>query len=319
VIIRDTWEEVMLTKSGLRLGIGLPQVFPGAKVDTDLICRFAQRAESLGYDDLWLTDSVLGGQGVLEPVTLLTYAAALTQRIRLGVSVIILNYRNPVQLAKAIATLDQLSGGRVTVGVGLGGGTRMYPAFGVSEERPVARFTESLRVMRALWSEERVDRQSDFWRLENLAMEPKPLQQPRLPVWIGGHVPAALRRAVRLGDGWMGAGSSRNESFFTEIAEVRRHLEESGRDAATFTLSKRVYIAVDNDEAKARERLGAGLTRQYGTMRLAEGTGVAGTAQQCAEALRSMRDAGLQHLLLHPVSDSMQQLEVLTGEIAPEL
>lgn len=309
----------MLTKSGLRLGIGLPQVFPGGTVDTELIRRFALRAEAFGYEDLWLTDNVLGGNGLLEPVTLLAYVAGFTRRIRLGASVLILNYRNPVQLAKAIASLDQLSGGRVTVGVGLGGGTAMYPAFGIGEEGPVARFTEGLRLMRALWSEERVTLHGDFWRLEDAAMEPKPLQKPHPPVWIGGHAPGALRRAVRLGDGWMGAGASRSEDFFREIAQVRRYLAEAGRDEAGFTLSKRVYIAVDDDVDRARERLAAGLMRQYGASRIGEGAGVAGTVKQCVEVLRAMRDAGLQHLLLHVFADPMQQLEVLTREVAPEL
>src|SRR5215216_1360 len=235
----------MLTKSGLRLGVGLPQGVAGAMVDTGLIREFATRAEHLGYADLWLTDNLLGGRPHLEPVTLLAYAAACTERIRLGVSVIILNQRNPVALAKELASLDQLSGGRLTVGVGLGGGTATYPAFGIGEERPVARFTEGLRVMRALWSEERVDLRGDFFRLEGVAMGPTPVQRPHPPVWIGGSAPAALRRAARLGDGWMGAGSARNEDFFDQIGRVRRYIEELGRDEASFTLSKRVYIAVD--------------------------------------------------------------------------
>jgi probable F420-dependent oxidoreductase len=308
----------MLTTSGLQLGIGLPQVFPGGMVDTDLIRRFALRAEALGYEDLWLTDNVLGGNGTLEPVTLLTYVAGFTRRIRLGVSVLILNQRNPVQLAKALASLDQLSRGRLTVGVGLGGGTALYPAFGISAERPVARFIEGLRLMRALWSEERVTLRGDFWRLEDAAMTPKPLQQP-LPVWLGGHAPAALRRAVRLGDGWMGAGGSRIEDFFREIAQVRQYLTEAGRDPSSFTLSKRVYIAVDADAERARERLAAGLLQQYGSSRMAASAGVAGTPRQCVETLRAMRDAGLQHLLLHPFADAVQQLELLSREIAPEL
>ena len=306
----------MLTQSGLRLGIGLPQSVAGGRADTELIRAFAVRAEQLGYHDLWLTDNVLGGRPHLEPVTLLAYAAACTERIRLGVSVIILNQRNPVALAKALASLDQLSGGRLTVGLGLGGTTAAYPAFGISAERPVARFSESLNVMRALWREERVDLQGAFFRLENVAMGPKPVQ-PHLPVWIGGHVPAALRRAVRLGDGWMGAGSARNADFFDQIRQVRGHIKEIGRDEASFTLSKRVYIAVDQTAARAQEQLAATLTSTYGTAR--EGVGVAGSAAQCVEVLRSMRDAGLQHLLLQPCGDVMHQLEVLTTEVAPKL
>jgi probable F420-dependent oxidoreductase len=309
-------EDWMLTKSGLRLGMGLPQGVVGGRADTRLTRAFATRAEQLGYADLWLTDNLLGGRPHLEPVTLLAYAAACTERIRLGVSVIILNQRNPVPLAKALASLDQLSGGRLTVGVGLGSGTADYAALGISDERPVARFIEGLRVMRALWSQERVDLDGRLFHLRDVAMAPKPLQS-HLPVWIGAHVPAALRRAVRLGDGWMGAGSARNEDFIAQIGEVRRALAELGRDEAGFTLSKRIYVAVDADEGRARAELAATLTSAYGVAR--DGVGVAGTAEQCSEALRWMRDAGLHHLLLQPCGDVMQQLEVLTTEVAPAL
>lgn len=306
----------MLTTSGLRLGIGLPQVFPRERVDAGLVRRFAQRAEELGYEDLWLTDAPIDEHGVLEPLTLLTYVAGVTERIRLGVSVLILNHRNPVQLAKSVATLDQLSGGRVTLGVGMGGGTARFPLYGLGPERPVARFLEALRVMRALWEQEGVTLKGDFWQLENVTLEPKPLQ-PRLPIWFGGHVPAALRRSVRLGDAWMGAGSSRIEDFFADIALVRQYRAAAGRNETTFPLSKRVYIAVDDDEATAHERLRAGLVRQYGVAR--PGAGVSGTPSQCVTILRRLRDAGLQHLLLHPVTGTMDQLEMLTSRVAPEL
>ena len=307
----------MLTASGLRLGIALPQVFRDGRIDTDLIREYASRAEALGYEDLWLTERIVGGESQLEPVTLLTFAAACTTRIRLGVSVIILNLRNPIQLAKSLASLDQLSGGRLTVGVGLGNGTNLYPAFGITEDRPVARFTEALRVMRALWAEDHVHLESEFWTLNDVSIQPKPLQRPHLPVWLGGHAAPALRRAVRLGDGWMGAGATRIDDFYTEIAQVREFMRKAGRDESSFTLSKRIYIAVDRDEQKAQKRLEAGLSSQYGRYR--EGVGLSGTPSHCVEVLRSMRDAGLHHLLLHPFSDSLDQLELLTAEVAPQL
>jgi alkanesulfonate monooxygenase SsuD/methylene tetrahydromethanopterin reductase-like flavin-dependent oxidoreductase (luciferase family) len=115
----------------------------------------------------------------------------------------------------------------------------------------------------------------------------------------------------------MGAGATRNEEFFVEMEQIRGYLKEQGRDDAGFPLSKRIYIAIDRDEQKAQERLQAGLMGQYGRVR--EGVGVAGTPEQCVEMLRSMRDAGLHHLLLHAVGASMQQLEILTSEVAPQL
>jgi alkanesulfonate monooxygenase SsuD/methylene tetrahydromethanopterin reductase-like flavin-dependent oxidoreductase (luciferase family) len=115
----------------------------------------------------------------------------------------------------------------------------------------------------------------------------------------------------------MGAGATRIDDFYSEIAQVREFMRETGREEPGFTLSKRIYISVDRDERQAQERLEAGLKAQYGRYR--EGVGLAGTPNHCVEVLRSMREAGLHHLLLHPFSNSLDQLELLTAEVAPEL
>ena len=142
----------MKTKSGLRLGLSLPQSFPDERIDHGYLREYIRKAEALGFEDAWLTESILNPNFNLEPVTYLAYLAAVTERIRLGVAVIILNTRNPVQLAKSLATLDQLSKGRLTVGIGLGAGTQNYAAFGVPAERRVARFEEAIEVVKALWT-----------------------------------------------------------------------------------------------------------------------------------------------------------------------
>ena len=129
----------MKTKSGLRFGISLPQSFPKEQIDHGYLREYVLKAESLGFDDGWLTETILSSNFHLEPVTYISYLAALTTRLRFGVAVIILNARNPVQLAKALATVDQLSNGRVTVGVGIGVGSANYPVFGIPPERRVAR------------------------------------------------------------------------------------------------------------------------------------------------------------------------------------
>ena len=128
----------MKTKSGVSLGISLPYSFPDARVDHAYIRRFVRQAEALGFDDGWLTEGILNPNFVLEPVTYIAHLAALTEKIRFGISVIILNHRNPIQLAKQLATVDHLSEGRLTVGFGLGGGTSLYPAFGI-DRRNVSR------------------------------------------------------------------------------------------------------------------------------------------------------------------------------------
>jgi probable F420-dependent oxidoreductase len=309
----------MLTKSGLRLGVALPQTFLDGKVDRNLVRDFAIRAEEIGYEDVWLTESILGAAATLEPVTLLAYTAAITERIRLGVAVIILNTRNPVQLAKSLASLDQLSGGRVNAGVGLGATTRTYPAFGIGEEHRVARFNEALRVMKALWTEPEVNLEGDFWQLRGASISPRPLQQPHIPIWFGATSPEAIRRAARHGDAWMSAGSSELADAPRQIEDMRSCLAEQGRDASKFTLSKRIYVAVDEDGAKAEQRMADYFGYYYRNPERAKVSGIAGSPSQCVDALSRLRDAGYNHLLLNPVHDFQGQMELLTEKVAPQL
>jgi probable F420-dependent oxidoreductase len=196
----------VITKSGIRFGVALPQGFPDGEVDVDRVHGFARRAEALGFDDLWTIDQITGRLAVVEPVTLLANVAAVTTRIRLGIAVIVVNLRNPVQLAKALSSLDQLSRGRLTVGVGLGANANAYPAFGIDPDHRASRFVENLKVMLALWTDKQADFDGRYFHLRGVAMEPKPAQQP-LPLWFGARTEPALRRAVRYGSGWMGAGS----------------------------------------------------------------------------------------------------------------
>jgi len=310
----------MITKSGLRLGIGLPQGFPGGAVDLDLVRRFALRAEELGYDDLWVIEQITGRFAVLEPVTLLTYLAALTSRIRLGTAVLVTPLRNPLQLAKSLSTLDVLSNGRLTVGVGLGTSTAAYAAYGVPPEHRAARFAESVRVLKALWTQPRAQLEGRFWRLEGVPMEPKPLQKPHPPIWFGARVDQAMRRATRLGDGWMGAGSTPVPDFFEQIGRMKTVVAEEGRDPSTFTLSKRLYFALDKDEKRALERLRTWIGAYYGNDgAVAERWAVWGPADKCLETLSRMREAGLTHMFLHPVADYEGQLEAIAADIAPRL
>jgi probable F420-dependent oxidoreductase len=311
-------EREMKTRTGLRLGISLPQAFPEARIDHDYVRGYVRRAEELGFEDGWLTDGVLNPNFTLEPVTYIAHLAALTRRLRFGVAVIILNHRNPVQLAKALACVDHLSAGRLTVGVGLGSPALNHAAFGVPAERRVARFEEGLKVMKALWTEERATVKGEFWKLDNVAMQPKPLQRPHMPLIFGGHSDPAMRRAVRLGDGWMAAGSNSTEESLEALGRIRAHLAEAGRDEAGFMLSKRIYIAVDEDEARARRKLSAALSYQYGG-RDQSTVGLAATPGRAVEVLGRFREAGARHIVLNPCYDHLEQMELLADKVAPQL
>src|ERR1700678_1775510 len=231
-----------------KCGIAIPQDFISKPVGMQIIREFVRRADALGFDSLWVQEQILGNAPILDPIGLLTYASALTSRVRLGTSMLTSVIYNPVPLAKTLSSLEHFSGGRLTVGISLGG---MTPAIvsGCSERR-VSRFVEGVAVMKALWTKSAATVDGAFWHFKDVPMEPKPLQLPHPPVWFGARQPAALRRAVRYGDGWMSPSSSL-EDFNRRRLEVAQYLEELGRDPAAFTISKRVYLAIDADETRA--------------------------------------------------------------------
>ena len=305
-------------KRPLEFGVAIPQTFLGGPIDPAKIRTFLTRVETLGFASAWVVEQILGRIPSLEPVTLLTYAAAVTGRIRLGAAVLLTALRSPVHLAKSLSSLDHLSGGRLDVGVGLGGNPRIYPAFGLGPARRAARFAESIRVMKQLWTEPRVSFQGEFWRLDNASMEPKPLQRPHPPIWFGAHHPDALRRAIELGDAFMGAGSLGTAQFAEEVRLLRRMLEDAGRDPASFPVGKRVYIAVDRDRARAGKRLAEWFGAFYGRPEMAEQVSVWGDTQACIDGLGDVVAAGARVLLLNPVFDDAEQLERLS-EIARKL
>ncbi|MGH7277038.1 MAG: LLM class flavin-dependent oxidoreductase [Candidatus Rokuibacteriota bacterium] len=306
-------------KGRVTLGVAIPQTVLQGPFDVRRIREFLARAETLGFESAWVVEQLLGSIRSLEPVALLTYAAACTERMRLGSAVLLTALRNPVQLAKSLATLDHLSSGRLTIGVGLGGNPRVYPAFGMSAERRAARFAEGLGLMKRLWTEERVTFEGEFWKLQNASMQPKPVQRPHPPLWFGGHHPNALRRAVELGDGFIGAGSIATAGFLEEVRLLRQLLKDAGRDPAAFPLGKRVYIAVDEDRARAGRRLAEWFGAFYGKPELAAEVSVWGGPQECVDRLAEIVAAGVGFLMLNPVFDEMEHLEQFASRIAPKL
>ena len=305
--------------SRIPLAVSIPQTFPSGPIDPERIRRYLARAEALGFTGAWVVEQVVGTIPSLEPIELLTFAAAATRRLRVGAAVLLTALRTPLHTAKSVATLDQLSGGRLDVGVGLGGQPAVYPAFGLSAERRAARFAEGVTLMKRLWTEPRVTFDGEFYRLKDLPMEPKPHQRPHPPIWFGAHHPDALRRAVALGDAFMGAGSASTATFASEVAQLRRTLEEARRDPATFPVAKRVYITVDDDRARAARRLTEWFGGFYHRPQLAEEVSVWGSAEQCAEGLRAVVAAGAGMLMLNPVFDDEEQLERFAAELAPRL
>ena len=299
-------------------GIGIPQDFIDRPVNMQLIRNYVQKAEALGYDSLWVQEQIVGDVPILEPVTLLTYVAALTSRVRLGTSVMLTVLRNPVQLAKSLSSLDQMSQGRLAVGVGIGGHVP-ESIFGYPSEHRVRRFVEGLQVMKALWTESKATVTGTYWQFKDVSMEPKPVQKPYPPIWFGARQAPALKRAVQHGDGWMGAGSSSTADFVQQYGQLQRFLEEAKRDPATFAISKRVYLAVDNDRNRAAQRLRTWFGVRYKNADMASRVAVWGSKAECLDRLGELVKAGAQHLMLNPVFDEMAHVELLAREIMPQL
>jgi probable F420-dependent oxidoreductase len=308
-------------RTGLRFAISIPQFVADGAFDPAALRAYLARAEALGFDSAWVMEQVLGTMPVLGPIETLTYAAACTERLRLGCVVFVTPLHNPVHLAKSLSTLDQLSRGRIEVGVGTGGRNRMFSAFEVDPDSLVARFTEGLRLMKALWTEPGVTVAGRFWQLESAAMEPKPFQKPHPPIWFGANHPAALRRAARYGDGFFGAGSTTTARFAEQVPIVREALAEAGRDPASFRFAKRIYIAVDDDAERARQRVADRLQRLYAQLGLSgmEAVAVFGPPDACVEGVRAVAEAGAELILFTPFSDEAEQMERLAAEVIPSL
>ena len=304
----------------MKFAIAIPQFYADGEFDPGAFRAYLARAEELGFESAWTQESVLGVGPQFSPIEAMTYAAACTQRIRLGCVVFVSTLHSPVHLAKSLSTLDQLSRGRIEVGVGTGGRSRPFAAFGVDPHRYVARFTEGVRLMKALWTEPRVTFPGEFWQLENAPMEPKPFQKPYPRLWFGGASEPALQRAVRMGDGFFGAGSSPTATFAEQVGIVRAALAEAGKTAAAFPIAKRVYIAIDEDAERARTRMNAALEGIYGhRVPAIEAAAIAGTTAGCVRQVNEVAAAGAELILFTALFDQREQMEQLAAAVLPEL
>ncbi|EUA92235.1 LLM class flavin-dependent oxidoreductase [Mycobacterium ulcerans] len=307
----------------MRFSIAIPQLDTDG-FDAAGLRAYLARAEELGFEGGWGLEQIIGSSPLLAPLELLAYCAACTNRLRLGVAVLVTSLHDPLQLASSVTAVDRLSNGRLDLGVAAGGGSRKFAAFGVDRATHVSYFTEGLQLMKAAWSDEpRVRFHGRFRDVDDLPIQPKRVQRPHPPIWFGGRAPKALARAVRHGDAFLGAGSSTTADFATAVTTLRHELAEQGRDPAGFTIGKRVYLMVDDDPERARERVLAGLRSIYGKMGGLDAVAVAGTPDDVTRGLAEVIAAGAQTLLLNPVGPDVgqnhEQMERLAAEVIPRL
>jgi probable F420-dependent oxidoreductase len=256
----------------MNLGVALPMAGDWATPDNQV--RVAQAAEALGYHSLWTFQRLLYAvkpkndypplpgqpwptafERVLDPIVSLAYVAGATRRVRLGTSVLLMPYYQPIVLAKQLATLDLVSGGRLDVGLGLGWSEDEYDAVGVPFRQRGRRGDEFLRCLKAIWTEPEVEFHGEFYRVPRAKVEPKPVQKPHPPITIGGYSPVVVQRAVRLGDGFNG-GNVPLDRVAPVVAELRRAATAIGRDPATLhVVSRGSYHVHDRPQGPNRRPL----------------------------------------------------------------
>jgi probable F420-dependent oxidoreductase len=303
----------MALKDKIAFGMSLPHRSPDP-IDMNAVKTVAQRAETLGFRDLWVTENTLNEESMcFDPVVVLTHAASVTSTIRVGASVVVLAVHHPATVAHQWATLDYVSGGRAILGVGLGR-DHHYRQFEVPEEGKVARFREEVQLIRALWSEEKVTFHGRFYNIDNEMMSPRPVQKP-LPLWMGVGHPAAVRRTAELADGWMGSGGSSIKQFGESVPILKDSLMARGRDPENFPISKRIFMAVDENPAVARRELNRWFTEVYHNPPGTDFSGIHGTPEQVRERLEEVVAMGANHILMNPVSNYVEQVEALAEAV----
>jgi probable F420-dependent oxidoreductase len=292
--------------------------------DIPTLLRIATRAEELRFDSVWVGDHIIipweiasaypysptgtppfkPQEAALEPLTLLSYLAGCTSRVQLGVSVLIVPHRNPLYAAKILATLDVLSGGRVICGVGAGWMREEFDALGLDFDRRGEQTDEWIRIFKVCWHEGDPAYHGQHYSFARLAFEPKPVQRPHPPIWVGGNSRRAMRRAVELGDAWH-PGWSRPDQLLLQRREMEAMTAKAGRDPATLELTLLRPLQI--------------LNRASGDPRRA----LIGNAEEVAEDIRAYEQAGVSHLVFGfrttNGEEMLQQIERFAAEVKPLL
>ncbi len=303
--------------STVKFGIAVGAYSAGVPSGGDL-ADFARTAEAVGFDSVQVGDHIQWHAPIIESTVLLATFAAVTTRVRIASDVVILPLRDPVLIAKTVASLDVLSGGRMIFGVGVGGDhPGEYAAMRVPLAERGARANESLEIVRGLWANERFSYAGRHYVVQDVGIAPRPLQ-PSLPIWVGGTSDAALRRAARYGDGWICAFASERK-FARLIETLRGFLAEEKRPANDFTLGTFLFANVGPDPARATAEGAEYVSRVYHLdgAAIVERFGAAGPVEHCVERVRAQVDAGARYIVLSPVCgyrDWPRQLEAF-GEV----
>lgn len=304
----------------VRIGAAVPQTLgERGTVDVGGLRRVLRLVdEGSTFDSVWVADMPRAPS--TEATTTLAFAAAATSRVRIGAGAVLTPLNAPFDLARRLATIDQLSEGRLIVGVTLGSDRGIYPAYGIDPRGRLRRYEEGVQLMRRLWSEGSVVVEPSSGAEDaRVELKVRPAQDPHPPIWFGGRHVRALERAVRLGDGWIGAGAAATAEFRAQARVVLDLLEEGGRDSSGFVVSKRVYLAIGTDRTVLEDAVARWFARAYGDPRLGRGVAVVGDSETCVAGLQAVIDAGAELLILNPMFDEEKQLRCLREHVIPLL
>ncbi len=283
----------------------------------------ARRVDALGFDSIWTGDHVSFHHPLYESLTLLASYIGITSRVKLGVGVYLLALRHPTVAAKITSSLDALSGGRLIFGVGVGGENRKeFEACGIPHTERGARVTEGIDVVRTLWRDSPASFKGRFTQFEGVSIDPKPVQRPAPPIWVGGRSDAALARAGRQGDGWI-SYVVQPERYKQSLAKIEAAASAAGRSLEGFAKGHLTFITLGKDYESAErvwvERLSQRYAQDFGP--LAKKYGIIGTPGQCAEQLERFIEAGCTYFVLDAICDAADeagQIETFAAEILPK-
>ncbi|HEU4759039.1 MAG TPA: LLM class flavin-dependent oxidoreductase [Dehalococcoidia bacterium] len=299
----------------LKFGVNL---FPGQWQDVS-------RIEDLGYDSAWTSEHVFFYFPTFDALTALAAMAARTSRIRLGTAVFLLPLRPAALAAKEIASVDIISGGRLILGIGVGGEyPKEFQAVGVPVNERGPRTNEALRVLKLLFTQDSVSFEGRFTKLDGVTLMPKPAQAGGPPLWIAGRSSAAIRRAGRLGDGYLPYLFS-PERYQDSLARVRQHAEQAGRDPGAITPALYQFVCLADTYDEAKRIAAADLSMRYNQPfeKIVDRYVVMGNAADCARRLADFAEAGARHFVLVPVGgsprDFLPQVEAYARDVLPNI
>jgi probable F420-dependent oxidoreductase len=297
--------------------IGLAWVNPAPLTKPENVVNFAKKCEAMGCHSMWTIDRIAYDN--LEPLTVLAAAAGATQKIRLGTSVLLGNLRHASHAAKIVSTLDFISNGRVTLGLGFGSRENDYRAVEIPFEHRGSRAVEQVQLMKRLWTEDNVTFKGKFYNLENLSVGPKPIQKPHPPIWTGGSAEVALKRAGSWADGFI-CGSSAIPEFPSTWEKIASYAKAAGRDPNKISKAGLTFMAIDEDQSKAVKTVEDYVMRYYGRLRAdVANTSLVGAPAAIADRIGAFLSRGLDTLIIGVADPDPRQLDLFGENVLPKI